>query len=281
MNAMRAVLDNNQLTPLPAPPESPFAGVTLAPLVFAEILLRKDPGNALDSLRDYDLLFGKEHAVVATEIAGLEESEIRSYRPYIAPDSTIQAEYAAALFAPQPKHIETARAIKAGNRSFCQRLADTAIEFRKTVLDVKSSGKFGGKSRFTDITEALAEAPSFHRSLIIMYVTNGGVRSIATASESLLVESVLANPNLDRLFRSIFAFVVSVSRGWTDQTWNYDPSGKRDDWTDVILPLYADDGDVILTADGRFRRHVAIIDPSGRVRALPVADIIAELNPSN
>jgi len=277
---MRAVLDNNQLTPLPAPSESPFAGVTLAPLAFAEILLRKDPGNALDSLCGYDLLFGKELSVVMTEIAGLEESEIRSYRPYIAPDSPMQAKYAAAIFAPQPKHIEAARAIKAGNRSFCQRLADIAIKSRKAVLESKSSGKFAGKSRFTDITEALAEAPSFHRSLITMYVTNGGARTIAAASKDSLVESVLANPNLDRLFRSIFAFVVSVSRGWTDQTWNYDPSGKRDDWTDVILPLYADDGDVILTADGRFRRHVAIIDPNGRVRALPVADIIAEHNPS-
>jgi hypothetical protein len=52
-----------------------------------------------------------------------------------------------------------------------------------------------------------------------------------------------------------------------DQAWNFDPSPTRDDWTDVTLPLYAADGDLLVSEDTKLRTALSIIDPSGKVTA--------------
>ena len=53
---------------------------------------------------------------------------------------------------------------------------------------------------------------------------------------------------------------VSWSRLWQDQTLNFDPSPERDDIADMMLALYAANGDIILTNDNKLKKAIATIE---------------------
>ena len=71
----------------------------------------------------------------------------------------------------------------------------------------------------------------------------------------------------------ILYYVISYSRAWADQAHNFDPSSTRDDWTDITLPLYAADGNIILTADNKLRTAIRMIEPSGAVLVKGVQEL--------
>ena len=54
---------------------------------------------------------------------------------------------------------------------------------------------------------------------------------------------------------------------WVDQIHNFDASQSRDDWADITLPLYAEDGDVLVTADKKLCNAMKMVDPGGHVKA--------------
>ncbi len=69
------------------------------------------------------------------------------------------------------------------------------------------------------------------------------------------------------------AYHLSISRVWADQALNFDPFPERDDWTDIILLLYAADGDVIVSADTTLSKLIALIEPEGRITVCKADEI--------
>ena len=68
----------------------------------------------------------------------------------------------------------------------------------------------------------------------------------------------------------LFAYTLGCSRMLTPHRLHIDPTVGRDDWTDVVLPLYAADDDVILTNDQVLAELVRFVDPHEQIRALTV-----------
>jgi hypothetical protein len=227
---MRIVIDSNQLSPILSKivPHSVVDGIILAPYVFAETLLRSDAPHLLGQLRSFDLLIGLEPSDVLTEIAGLDEKGIAGFLPY---DKSLQPPVTVGQ-----QDVSTARTVKIRNRAFGDKMLNCAKLFRKRLRDQ------GLKHKFASLSEALNLF--FLQSLVFDSVSNKNSRNPLVSDEKSLYVAVMNNRFLSRYFKMIPYYVISYSRAWADQAHNVDPSGTRDDWTDITLPLYAADGDI-------------------------------------
>jgi hypothetical protein len=80
----------------------------------------------------------------------------------------------------------------------------------------------------------------------------------------------MQNPFLSRFFKTMLYYLISFSRAWdhAHREHNFDPEEERDDWTDITIPLYANSGDLIVTADKKLRGAIAMVDPNGEVRTI-------------
>jgi hypothetical protein len=238
----------------------PRKQITLAPFVFGEILLRENPNPTLDRLNQFDIRFGLEVGETIKSIATLSEDEMPKFKPFVNPDFVKHyGRFYSGLTSPTDKHKEWARATKDGHRDFC---ADMA---KRTPL-AREKLRNGGirVPKFRDLDDALEQTPSF-QDLVVNSITNGGERETRIANAAALYRAVMANPFLSRMWRSILFSLVSWARQWQDQKLNFDPAAKRDDWVDMTLPLYAEQGDVILTADAKLKLLIAVVEPSGVV----------------
>jgi hypothetical protein len=140
-------------------------------------------------------------------------------------------------------------------------MLEKAKELRKKVVGTSTV-------KFNDMAEALSGLSSF-REMVLDWAQDGGNRQFLVSDRDDLYNAVMQNQYLGNFFKTVLYFLISFSRAWQDQTHNFDPSDQRDDWTDITLPLYAARGDFILTADKKLRNAVAMIDPSGMLRAGP------------
>ena len=143
---------------------------------------------------------------------------------------------------------------------------DRAKAFRQRITSKNAQRKFDS------IEEAVAELSSFP-SMVVDWVSNGARRQLKVADPQELYPAVIANQHLRRLFYSLLYYILAWSRAWSNQSWNFDPSPKFDDWTDATLPLYAADGDVVLTADKKLRTALKAIEPAGAISASTVSDL--------
>ncbi len=77
----------------------------------------------------------------------------------------------------------------------------------------------------------------------------------------------MRNQHLRRFFSVFFYYSLAMFHLWENQTSNVDPSEDRDDWTDLSLPLYAKDGDIIVSEDRLLRKAIKTVEPDGRIVA--------------
>lgn len=119
-------------------------------------------------------------------------------------------------------------------------------------------------AKLQNLEDALNQLTSF-QELVVSSVTNGGERKPRIEDAGALYKSVMANPFMGRMWKSVLFFIVSWARQWQDQRKNFDPSFDRDDYVDMTLPLYAAQGDVILTADSKLKMIIAAVEPAGSV----------------
>jgi len=256
---MRVVIDSNQLSSFLGKinPAGVFNGITLAPYVFAETLLRSNAQQLMGQLLHFDVLIGLEPSDVMEKLAGLDEEGILSFVPYnigLSMPTTVDEQ-----------DILLARGIKASNRIFADTMFSLAKLFRKRLRDE------GIKHKFSALPEVLSL--SFLESLIFDSISYKGSRTPAVSDAASLYHAVMRNRHLSRYFKTILYYVISYSRAWADQTQNFDPSSSLDDWTDITLPLYAADGDIILTADKKLRTAIGIVEPSGTAQAKTVEEL--------
>jgi hypothetical protein len=254
----RLVLDTNQvdlLSKVPVPHR-----VTISPYVLAEILLRRNPGPTLEVLRSYDVKLGLETLDVMVQVADLDANKFLSFEPFPRGETRYRQDYRLMMKAfesPGSQHLNWAKTIKDDHLAWCASLVTTSIRFREKMRSKGIKMKFAS---FSEAFEAFTKtSDSFLPSLVVDTVTNGGQRETKLA-EGELVDAVFANQYLARLFRMELAYVLSVSRAWGDQRFNFDPEARRDDVTDATLPLYAGPRDVILTADSKLRKLVELVE---------------------
>lgn len=270
---MHVVIDTHQASLLP--PGKKGWTVSLAPHVLAEILLRTNPTPTLELLRVFHTRLGLETLDIMVQLAQSSAQEIQEFEPFPAPGRSYRQNYDAMLAAvdgPTKVHMRWARHIKSQHHQYCYALLSQARQLRKLLRKGRTVNyKY---STFEEALSAHALTPdAFLGSIIVGAITNDGQRSTRTQPAELL-DAVLANQYLGRFFRAQLAYALCLSRVWKDQDLNFDPSPIRDDVTDITLPLYAEDGDVIVTADTRLAQLVSLIDPQERVK-IRKADEIA------
>jgi len=243
----RLVMDSNQLSPFLARASQlrSHPQVTLALYVLTEILLRPRVivEEVLQKLSHFNVLIGLEPRHVMQQVATLSEKEIISFVPF---------RHALRLpLNPSAANISQAREIKDRHRAFGGIMSTRAKEARRQFRDRAI------KPELSTLSDAL-EIP-FLKSLAFGAVSSHGT---PTLTEDVLYNSVMRNQYLSKFFKTILFYMISYTRGWENEDHNFDPS-YHDDWTDITLPLYAGDEDIVLTADTKLRNA---IEQLGRVR---------------
>ncbi len=274
---MNLVIDNNQLSYCNRLFQAfPYVRIILPLPVYAEIILRFNPKESLEVLQGHHLLFGMEIYDIFSAVACLSEEGVYSFKPFLNMDRKEQACFEQSIFDPTIEFVSLARRIKNNNLQFCSDMRSNAVNFRKKKGDLKSSGSFKSKDQFEKLEDALESAPSFFEELIFDMITQGGKRPCIISSKAGLKDAVMSNPHLSRLFRSILCYIISISRMWINQKYNYDPDDGRDDLTDVLLPTYAHNGDIIVTNDKKLKRHIELLEPTGVVKGRSVQELLAK-----
>jgi len=271
---MFLVIDTNQASFLPRPPDRNWV-VSLSPYVLSEILLRTDPTPTLELLRTFPIRLGLETLDVMSQLAQLSPQNIRVFAPFAVSGREYRQDYdamEAALYGRRETHSNWARAIKNGHIQYCGSLVQTAQQLRRHMRErgIENPRYSGFEEAMVDLA---ANPDSFLGSVIVSSITDGGNRPTA-AQPGELFDAVLANQYLARFFRVLLAYYVSISRVWQDQNLNFDPSPRRDDMTDITLPLYAEDGSVVVTADTKLILLVSLVEPEGRVSACRANEIV-------
>ncbi len=270
---MRLVVDTNQASLLPSE-QGENLKVSLSPYVLAEILLRNNPEPTLRQLRPLDIRLGLEISDVLVQLARLSPGQIMGFEPFYVRGESHRQNYEGildALHGPRPSHLSWARCSQTSHREYCGSLVERSQRFRQHRRD---QGK--GKSKLSSFEEAFLEESStpdsFLDSVIVGSITLDGARP-AQAPSAELLEAVLANQYVGRFFRMQLAYYLSISRVWADQALNFDPYPTHDDMTDIALPLYAADGDLVVTADTKLSKLIALIDPEGKITVCRAEEI--------
>lgn len=259
---MRVVLDTNQVEPFINSFQNGNFGaeynrITLSPLVLAEILLyRKKRKYILKKLRNFNIKLGLPPFPLALQ----NTSEIASFRPFINSKNSQYDWIIDAFINPKESHFKWAHGIKNLHLDYCKSLEQDAVKFRQALRSVNLH-----KTKFENMNQALKVIGETHDSfigeMILVFVTSGCKKEEIVSSPKDLFAAIKKNQYLERLYKMFLWLILSVSRAWKDQQYNFDPKSNRDDITDVTLPLYAADGDLILTGDGKLKNGITMISP--------------------
>ncbi len=251
---MRIVIDSNQLVSFldKIDRTDAYQRVTLAPYVFVDVMLHPHAQKLITRLRSFDILVGHEPSDALAGIAGLDEEDIRAFTPY-------NGEFELPIRLTR-KDVSIAQNVKERHRVFGANMFNRAQLFRNHLRNEGLKDKFSG---FSEALELLG--PSFFQSFVFNSISYKGSRPLTVSDEKTLYTAVMDNRYFSRYFRMIFFYIISYSRMWKNQTQNFDPSDRVDDWTDITLPFYAADGDIILTADKKLRAAIGAVEASDAV----------------
>ena len=278
------VIDTNQIWNLPlelsrsgAAPDA--EGISIPALVLAELLL---PGNPKPRLKllEFKTRVGFAPFEIMEQLARFQVSEIVSFKPFRSTQSPYQDQIASILCDPTLDK-QWAVDCKKGNRQFGGRMQLRSRSFRKLINDMVAKRVLPEAPKFSDFETLMnypgmsAGASSFLGSLVTNPISENGQRAVTVAGPEELYRAVMQNPYLSRYFKTILYYTISYSRDWdhTHQAHNFDPDEKRDDWTDITIPLYASSGDLIVTEDKKLKGAVAMVDSTGEVRTASARDL--------
>lgn len=263
---MRFVLDTNQACKAFRQLLPRNHRLTLSPYVLAEMALHGRTRTEFGRLEHFDVLLGLEVQTVMERIAPLDEAGIQGFIPFYA-----KSEAQRIIRLLEKGDNAWAEQLKQGGLKFCGQMADAAQSLRK---DLVANG-ISKTAKARDIQDAINNLPCFKERLVSC-IHNMEARKTAVASADRLYEAVMQNQYLARLFKTTHYFVLSWSQMWQNQTHNFNASQDRDDWPDLTLPLYAANGDIIVTADKKLRNAITMIEPSGAVQANPLSELVPE-----
>ena len=186
---MSIVVDTNQvlkLRPQPGADNSgvPATGITLAPYVIAEVLLRRDPEPMLAHLRGFNVRYGLELSDAFDRLACLSEAEIVEFEPFIkSGDIVASNDFCVALVAPSPNQKAQAQIRKQNNLDFCGHMFEWAKQTRRRLRDN------GVHKRYSNLDEVLSYAPLWPANVIDLI--SGGSRRVFKVSDPTILYSAV------------------------------------------------------------------------------------------
>jgi hypothetical protein len=286
---LRLVVDTNQVARLPGLQalrnrRSDFEGLSLSPHVLAEILLLSNPEPLLASLRRFDIRIGWTIWDALRKASGIPIEELETFHPFLSPNDPVFDKFTDVITRPTANAVAWANEVKDSARRFSSRMLQGALEFRDKLKALREKKKkfpeIGGEGEndlVKDLNDALNRiggGPDSFLGWITLTLLMNQEHLTTPASVKLKYhEAVLNNQYLGRFVRILYCYTLSISRLWKDYHLHFDPSLRKDDWTDLSLALYVADGDTLLTEDGRLRRLLSLAEPSGRATARPIEDI--------
>jgi hypothetical protein len=272
---VRIVVDNNQADKLaPAGESSPT--LVFSPHVLAEVVLSPRAERVLAAVQTYDVKVGITTADAFTHVAELTRTQIHAFEPF---------PYAARVYA---NHYGTAHDVLKGALSHrepeVQRWAremkhNGLVGFGSSMMEAEKQARERRKRdptvrrQFETLEAVLEEVHPTERDSFVEWFTYGsasdrGQRRIRTRRRDLTV-AAMKNPHLRRLLMSITTYAAGNTQSITDPKLRVRASTNRDDFTDMLLPFYAADGDVIATNDRFVQALTSFIEADGAVLAMP------------
>jgi hypothetical protein len=256
---MRTVVDTNQLSTFldNAKRTGTSYCITLSPYVVLETSLRSNAQLLLKELSSFDVLIGLPPGKVMEDIAELNETGIGLYVPF---------GQGFRLPTVSEELVSETHRIRAHNKTFADNVFCLAKKFRNKAQN-------NHVSKYSNFSQAVEGG--FLRSVIFNWVSNGNSRSVVVSDEGRLYKAVIQNQYLSRYFKTILYMVVGYSRWWAPEheRHNWDPDKSGNDWVDFTLPLYAADGDVILSNDTTLQKAIAMIEQSGAIQVKTACEL--------
>lgn len=269
---MYLVLDCNQAARLPTDRSVTRKYSLILPTsVLAEIFLRTDPHPTLDRIRHYHFQIGLDTSDVMLEISRIGPQEIRCFEPFYKRRCLYQHDYEylfMGIYKPSSNHAAWAANVKHAHLQSCGTLVGQALparkEIKKAVQDHQAQAK---KNNVPPERKPLTygdilpyERPDLSGFIFFTLVRALSWYGFGPDRAGFIYDAVVSNQYLGRLFRSLHAYALGRSGAWRDQNDNFSPPASQDDITDIVLPLYAGDGDAILSEDKLLRRIVRLIE---------------------
>lgn len=277
---VRIVLDTNQVGQICRRGTSSFLGrltLVLTPHSWAEILLSPHGAERLRGISEFPIRFGVEPSIALSTVASGTDAQALSYKPFYPPHSRVHRVWRRALKAVSSILRNEARRIKDANRDGMRHLCEQFQLASKRLKDDRSRGEspHAVKNLVTieNGMQAL-DAPSFLVPHILGERVNGGsTKDLEVAASHRLV----TNPYTNRFLRFLVTLHLGYGDAWADPALNVSPSPNRDDVADMLLTLYANDGDIIVTGDKKFRRAYEFMDIQRTVKILTWTECVESL----
>jgi hypothetical protein len=271
---MRLIIDTNQASRYVDNAARRLCTVVVPPLVWAEILAAPSGcrQHSLEAIGKHGILFGMDMATIHDRLRDATEDEIRAFDPIFDASSREHTASRLNFSSPGPDLLERAKQVKPKCMQFSEVVSERMEEYARETRALQSRGeKQNAGCKFETIDEADCRLISGEdapvRKQFVDDVTESGARTIRALSHDSFYSAVLGNPAFRRFLRYYLTLLLACGDCWADEELNrIGPSRKRNDVTDIMLPLYARDGDVIVTADGYFRKAFRFIDPGEKVR---------------
>jgi hypothetical protein len=271
---MRLIIDTNQASRYVDNAACRLCTVVVPPLVWAEILAAPSGcrQRSLEAIGKHTILFGMDMAAIHDRLRDATEDEIRAFDPVSDGSSCEHTAARLNFLSPRPELFERANQLKRESLQFSAIVDGSLKQNAQERRALRSRGeKQNAGCKFETIDEADCRLISGEdapvRKQFVDDVTEGGARTIRALSHDSFYSAVLENPAFRRFLRYYLTLLLAFGDCWADEELNrVGPSRKRNDITDMMLPLYARDGDAIVTCDGYFRKAFRFIDPGEKVR---------------
>ena len=289
---MRLIPDNNQIAPLLAnyhnlsvAPE----GITLSADILAEIIHPPtfDSRTRIATLVALPLRLAVQMQQFVEDVRDLPPDQLQRATPFAEPGSEWERGTTSLLYEladpSQPIRAKVQRwaeNVKNQNRKFTANLAlsNAAQRVREEIL--RRSGGKANYPRVGSLDEALASsiatgAASDLGSIVLHSVYGVRADSMPEAEKEGRYAAIMANPFLGRFYRTVFCYILSYSRMWDEahKRLNFEPAEHLDDWTDIVLPMFAEASDIVVSADRKIRAALEVVEPSGAVVCRTVEEL--------
>jgi hypothetical protein len=274
-DTMRFVIDANQVSDIVRIGllKKSCTTLVIAPLICAEIINASPHylSSRLRTLALYDLVFGMDWSDILTNLRTLSEDEIQTFLPLLPTSST-----------PHKILLDSFRSSETQNLWHTTNLKGDAAKDRMSSIswlskskqeykDTRSRGEPTNIAVFSSIEEAdlhfISGDTAVRRRTILAQITEGNA-TIRASSPDTLFDAILKNASLRRFLRLDITFNLAYFDAWDNTDMNNigDLQAGRNDGPDIMLALYARDGDTIVTNDRNFRKAFRFIDPDEKVR---------------
>ena len=272
---MRFVIDTNQVHDIvrSGPPHTFCPTLVIAPLIWSEFISQQRLTSCLPALALYDLAFGMGYPHILDALRCLNEDQIRHFVPVYPADSEPHIILRQVFCSPGPRHFRYAKELAHDANQDRKRWLSWFEQRKKENRDATLRGENIELAEFSNIEEAdshffYGDKGVRRRTLPLIGEITAGDKEVRALSADSLCDAVLANPSLKRFLRLHITFSLAYIDSWSTETMNNlgDLQANRNDVPDIMLALYAADGDTILTNDKRLQAAFRFCDPLEKVR---------------